>query len=95
MFLTQGVSANINYVLGAVIWMIAIIALAEVIRAARFVNILAAIALMVLPWLLPGGGENMILNALNNLAVGALVIVLSIPLGKIKNVYGSWNSLVI
>jgi len=35
-----------------------------------------------------------ILSNLNNLVVGAAIIVLSIPLGKIKNTYGSWNRLI-
>jgi hypothetical protein len=97
-FQTQGLAADINYLLGAVVWVMAIIALAEVVRAARFVNILAAIAVMVLPWLLLDGGTNggmVMLSSLNNLVVGAAIIVLSIPLGKIKNTYGSWNRLII
>jgi Vitamin K epoxide reductase family/SPW repeat len=96
-FQTQGLAADINYVLGAVVWVMAIIALAEVVRAARFVNILAAIALMILPWLLLDGSSSgmVILSSLNNLVVGAVIIVLSIPLGKIKNTYVSWNRLII
>jgi uncharacterized membrane protein len=95
-FQTQGVAANINYVLGAAIWAIAIIAFAELARAARFVNILAAIALIILPWLIDGGGGGMmILSNINNLIVGAVIIVLSIPPGKIKNTYGTWNRLII
>jgi hypothetical protein len=49
---------------------------------------------MVLPWLLMVEGGTMA-SSLNNLVVGALVIALSIPPGKVKNVYGSWNRLVI
>ena|SRR5215212_7164546 len=98
-FQTQGLAADINYLLGAVVWVMAIIALAEVVRAARFVNILAAIALMVLPWLLidgdGSGGMVITLSSLNNLVVSAAIIVLSIPLGKIKNTYGNWNRLII
>jgi hypothetical protein len=90
-FQAQGPSANINYVLGTAVWAIAIIALAEVARAIRFVNIVSAIALMVLPWLI-GGGTTML--GLNNLVVGIIIIVLSIPLGKIKNTYGNWNKLI-
>ena len=88
-------TANINYVLGAVVWVVAIIALAEVVCAARFVNILAAIALMVLSWWLLVEGGGTMASSLNNLVVGALVIVLSIPPSKVKNVYGSWNKLII
>jgi hypothetical protein len=90
-FHVQGLTTNINYILGAAVWAIAIISLAEVARAVRLVNILAAIAIMVLPWLIDGGVGMMTLSRLNNLIVGALVIVLSIPLGKIKNAYGNWN----
>lgn len=90
-FHAHGLSANINYVLGTAVWAIAIIALAEVARAIRFVNIVLAIALMILPWLI-GGGTSML--GLNNLLVGVLVIVLSIPHGEIKNTYDSWNRLI-
>lgn len=92
-FQTQGLAADINFVLGAMIWVVAIIALAEVARAIRLVNILLTIALMVLPWLLLGDGAEA--YSLNNLVVGALIIVLSIPLGKIKDTYGIWNRLII
>jgi hypothetical protein len=89
-------AANIDYVLGSVVWVIAVIALAEVAHATRFVNIVTAIALMVLPWLLgDNGGGGTMMSSLNNLAVGALIIALSIPPGKIKNTYGSWNRLII
>lgn len=91
-FQTQGSAANINYVFGAVVWVVAIIALAEVARAVRFVNIAAAIALMVLPWLLSDNGTA--ISSANNLVVGALIVVLSIPPSKIKNTYGSWNRLI-
>ncbi|MGI0042896.1 MAG: vitamin K epoxide reductase family protein [Nitrososphaeraceae archaeon] len=90
-FQTQGLYANINYILGAVFWVVTFIAFAEVARAARFLNIAAAIVLIVLPWLL---GSEMVMSSLNNLVVGALVVVLSIPPGKIKNTYGSWNRLI-
>jgi hypothetical protein len=94
-FQTQGLAANIDYILGSVVWVIAVIALAEVARAVRFVNIVAAIALMVLPWLLGDSGGGTMMSGLNNLAVGALIIALSIPPGKIRNTYGSWNRLII
>jgi hypothetical protein len=91
-FQTQGLAADINYVLGAAVWVVAIIAFAEVARAIRFANIVLAIVLMVLPWLLGGGTMT---HSLNNLLVAALIIVLSIPPGKIKNTYGSWNRLIL
>ncbi len=91
-FQVQGLDANINYVLGPLVLGIAIISLAEVARSVRLVNLLLAAGLMVLPWLLDGGaiGYN-----LNNLVIGAAIIMLSIPPGKIKNSYGSWNRAII
>ncbi len=91
-FQVQKLVGNIDFVFGAAIWVIAIIAFAEVARAIRLVNIVLAIGLMVLPWLLGGGS---VVYGLNNVLVGALIIVLSVPTGKIKNAYGSWNRLII
>lgn len=50
-----------------------------------------SIVLIVLPWL---SGSGTIISILNNLVVDGLVIVLSIPPGKIKNTYGSWDRLI-
>jgi hypothetical protein len=92
-FQVPKLAANIDYIIGPLIWVVAITSLAEVARAVRFVNIALAIALMVLPWLVDGGT---LAYGLNNVLAGALIIVLSIPSGKIiKNTYGTWNRLII
>ena len=91
-FQTQGQIANSDQVLGALVVTVAIIALAEVGRAARFINILLALAVILLPLLLGGGT---LASGLNDLIVGVLIIGLSIPPGKIKNTYGNWNPLVV
>jgi len=44
------------------------------------------------PWLLGGGT---LASRLNDLIAGALIIVLSIPSGEIRNTYGSWNPLIV
>lgn len=95
-FQVQGSAADINYIIGPLMWVFAIIALAEVARAARFVNILLAIGLMILLWLISdSSGSVTIAYGLNNLVIGALIIALSVRPGKIKDMYGSWNRLII
>jgi len=91
-FGTQGSAAHSDHVLGALVVTVAIVAFAEVARAARFINVLLALGLIVLPWLLGGATLS---AGINDLIVGALIIMLSIPPGKIKNTYDSWNPLIV
>jgi len=91
-FQISGTLANSDQVLGALVVTVAVIALAEVARAARFINIVLALFVIVLPWLIGGGT---LASGLNDLIVGLLIIGLSIPPGKIKNTYGNWNPLVV
>ncbi len=91
-FQTQGLAADSNHILGALVVTVAIIAMAEVTRAARFINIALAFGIVVLPWLLAGGT---LTASINNLLIGALIIVLSISPGKIMNSYGDWNPLIV
>jgi uncharacterized membrane protein len=91
-FQIHGRGAHSDHILGALVVSVAIIAFAEVARAARFLNIALALALIVLTWLL--GGVTLA-SGFNNLIATALIIVLSIPPGRIKNTYGSWNPLIV
>ncbi|MEP7347115.1 MAG: vitamin K epoxide reductase family protein, partial [Gemmatimonadaceae bacterium] len=91
-FQTSGTVANSDQVLGALVVTVAVIVLAEVARAARFINIVLALFVIVLPWLIGGGT---LASGLNDLIVGILIIGLSIPPGQIKNTYGNWNPLVV
>jgi len=91
-FGTQGAAAHSDHVLGALVVTVAIIAFAEVARAARFISVLLALGIIVLPWLLGGAT---LAAGINDLIIGALIIVLSIPPGKIRNTYDSWNPLIV
>ena len=91
-FGTQGLAAHVDHVLGALVVTVAIIAFAEVGRAARFLNIPLALGIVVLPWF--AGGSTLLSN-INDLVVGALIIALSIPPGKIKDTYDGWNPLIV
>jgi len=91
-FQTQGQAADSDHILGALVVTIAIVAFAEVTRAARFINIALALAIIVLAWLLGGAT---FASSINNLIIGLLILALSIAPGKIKNTYEGWNALIV
>lgn len=91
-FQSQGRAADSDHILGALVVTVAIIAFAEVARAARFINIALAVGIIVFPWLFGGAT---FASGINDLIMGVLIIALSIPRGKIKNTYSGWNALIV
>jgi uncharacterized membrane protein len=87
-----GRAADSDHLLGALVVVVAITAMAEVGRAFRFFNILLAVAIVVAPWVLSGAP---FVARLNDLAAGVLLIALSLPRGKIQNRYGGWNPFIV
>jgi hypothetical protein len=87
-FGTAGAQADSDHLLGALIVTVAITAMGEAARPARLVNILLAMALMFAPFMFDGGSP---VADLAGVAAGMLLIVLSIPRGRIDNTYGAWS----
>ena len=85
---SSGMAANSDDLIGALIVTVAIIALAEVGRAARFVNILFGAWVIAAPWLLRGATSN---ARWNDTIVGTVVLLLSLPRGAIGERYGSYQ----
>lgn len=83
--------ADINHLFGALIVVIAVISMGEIVRIARYANVLAGLAVAILPWLT--GNESILLQITDTVA-GALVVILSIPRGVVKEKYGSWDRFV-
>lgn len=81
-------AAHSDHLLGALIVAVAMIALADVSRAARFVNVLLGAWVMVSPWLLEGATASAVWN---DAIVGALVILVSLPRGRIGERYGGFE----
>lgn len=81
----QSALADNDHLVGALIAVMAVIAMAEIARPVRFVNLLLGAWLAVGPWLLPGSGAG---SRVNDLLVGLAVVALSLPLGKIREHYG-------
>lgn len=87
-FQTTGRAADSDHLVGALIVTFAAIAIAEVGRAVRFINVLFGAWLVVAPFLLVGFTTAAMLNGI---VVGVALVVLILPRGKIHGRYGSWQ----
>ena len=81
-------AAHSDHLVGALIVTVVMIALADVGRAARFVNVLLGAWVIVSPWLLGGATAPALWN---DALVGGLVILLSFRRGRIGERYGSFE----
>jgi uncharacterized membrane protein len=91
-FDTGGRAADSNHIVGPLATTFAVIAMGEVTRAARYVNVLLGAWIVAAPWLLGGAG---MAAAVNNAAVGVALILLSLPRGHIRERYGLWDRYVV
>lgn len=87
-FGTEGAQADSDHLLGALIITVAVTAMAEAARPARFINVLLAVALMFAPFMFDGGT---VLADLAGVAAGIVLVALSIPRGRIEQRYGGWS----
>jgi uncharacterized membrane protein len=92
-FGTEPPMADSDHLVGSLAVTISIIAMAEVARPLRFLNVLAGVWLIAAPWLLEG--SSMVANIAGTL-VGLAIIVLSLPRGvRSAHHYGKWDRLVV
>ncbi len=85
-------AANSDHLVGALITTVAVIAMSEVIRAGRFLNVLLGAWIIASPWLLSGATTA---AKWNDVGVGVLLIALSFPRGVIKEKYAGWDRLIV
>lgn len=88
----QQSAADSAHLTGALVIVVATIALAEVARPARFLNVGLGIWLCVAPWLTAGGTT---LSSVNSILSGFAVVLLSIPLGGLRDHYGTYDDVVV
>lgn len=91
-FHMQGAAADSDHLLGAVVLTVVATALAEVTRAARFLNVLCGAWVAAAPWLLSGSTPA---AQWSDVFVGILLVLLSIPRGTIRERYGGWDRYII
>ncbi len=85
--------ADSDHLVGALVVTVAIIAMAEVARPLRFVNVLFGLWLIAAPWLLQGSN---VIGDVAGMAVGGALIALSLPRGRrSQEHYGSWDRLIV
>jgi uncharacterized membrane protein len=84
----SGTAAHADHLLGALIITFAVMALADVGRALRFVNVLFGALVIAAPWLLGGATSG---SRWSDAVVGVLVILLSLPRGPVREQYGNWQ----
>ena len=79
--------SDMNYLVGPLVIAFSVIALSEVIRPIRFVNIFLGILLIISPFWLVGFATP---GFINNLIFGALILFLALKKSKICERYGKW-----
>ncbi len=85
--------ADSDHLVGALIITVAVIAMAEVGRALRFVNALLGLWLIAAPWLVSGAGT---VATWASVMVGVAVILLSLSRGSRSDEhYGSWDRYIV
>lgn len=87
----SGILANNTDACGALIVVFSIISWAEVARGIRFVNMIIAVWFAVASFVLAGATTFIIWHSI---IIAVVVILLSIPRGKIRERYGSWDKLI-
>lgn len=88
----QAAAADSDHLVGALVIVVAVIALAEVARPARYLNIPLGLWLLVAPWFLEGGTAA---ARWNSCAMGLLIVLASAPLGRLRDHYGSFDRFVV
>lgn len=85
-----GPIANSDHLIGCLIITITITALAETVRILRLLNLFLAIALFITPFIYHASAWGIFAS----LVSGALLFFLSIPRGKIRSSYGTWDKVI-
>ncbi len=88
LFGTEGAMADSDHLIGALVIVVSISCYSEVVRPARALNMLFGAWLVVAPWVLQGANEA---ATIGSMVAGALLIVLAIPRGPVRNHYDGWD----
>ncbi len=84
-------AADSHHLVGALVVTVAIIATAELARAGRYLNALAGVWVALAPWVL---NDVPAMVGWAGVAVGAALVILSIPRGPVRQRYGSADAVI-
>lgn len=85
-------AAHSDHLIGALVVTVAVIALADVGRAIRFVNVLFGAWFIAAPWILGGASTG---STWNDVIAGIALILLSLPRGPVRECYGPWTRAIV
>lgn len=88
---TEGTLADTDHLIGALAVTIAVSAMAESIRAARFLNVCLGAALVICALVM----EASWLQSGADIAAGLALMVVSLPRGRVRHSYGGWSRVVV
>lgn len=83
----SGGAATSDHLVGPLVAVTAVCAMAEIVRSLRFLNLLTGLWLLATCWWLPGGVTGAVVS---DLVAGVLLIALSLPRGPVHQRYGGW-----
>lgn len=84
----EGAVADNSCLTGALVITFSVVAFGEVARAVRYFNLLLGFWTVLSPWVLSGTGGAETVSAT---VAGLALMILSVPRGKIRERYGSWD----
>lgn len=90
LFGTAGQAADNDHIIGSLVITFSIMAWGEMARPLRFANIGFGAWLMLAPWVLDGYSG---VATAASLAIGAGLVLLSYPTGRITTHYGAWDKI--
>jgi nucleoside-diphosphate-sugar epimerase/uncharacterized membrane protein len=85
-------AADSDHLVGALVVTFAVIALAEVVRALRFINGLFGAWIIAAPWVLSGTTTG---ATWSDVITGVLLIALSLRRGEARERYGTWDRFIV
>jgi hypothetical protein len=91
-FDATGHAADSDFLVGPLVAVVAVIALAEVARGLRFLNVAAGLWLVAAPWFLSGATTG---STLNDAIAGLALIALTLPRGAVRERYGRWQRFIV
>jgi nucleoside-diphosphate-sugar epimerase/uncharacterized membrane protein len=90
---TEPPLADTDHLIGALVITVSVIAMAEVVRPLRLLNLALGAWLILSPWLTDGGSVSGIVS---NQIVGLAILALSLPRGgRSQEHYGSWDRFIV
>ncbi len=84
----EGTASDLTRLGGSLIVVVAVVAMAEPVRAGRFLNGLLGLVVLAAPWM---SGDAGAAARINGVVAGLLAVALCIPRGPRKESYGAWD----